>query len=106
MKDQAGGSVPGLDYLTLLSNRGTPNDYYTYYLVNRSKEAHTVNLKPARSRSLYRYWLNYGSDTGQTIQSQSLASAATVRVSLPPRSMTALTEQQIVNLNWLIKERQ
>jgi hypothetical protein len=104
MKDQAGGSVPGLDYLALLSNRGTPNDYYTYFFVNRSKEAHTVNLKPARSRSLYRYWLNYGSDTGRTIQSQSLASAATVRVSLPPRSMTALTEQQIVNLNWPIKE--
>jgi hypothetical protein len=104
LKDQAGAGVPDVDYLTLLSNRGTPNDYYTYYLVNRSKDAHTVNLKPARNRSLYRYWLNYGFDTGRTIQSQPLASAATVRVPLPPRSMTALTEQQIANLNWPIKE--
>jgi hypothetical protein len=104
MKDQAGAGVPDVDYLTLLSNRGTANDYYTYYLVNRSKEAHTVNLKPARSRPLYRYWLAYGCDTGRTIQSQTLASAATVRVPLPPRSMTALTEQQVANLNWSIKE--
>ncbi|HEY0405498.1 MAG TPA: hypothetical protein VGC89_07205 [Pyrinomonadaceae bacterium] len=106
MKDQAGAGVPDVDYLTLLSNRGTANDYYTYYLVNRSKEAHTVNLRPARNRPLYLYWLAYGLDHGYTIQSQPLASAATVRAQLPPRSMTAITEQPVANLNWPIREGQ
>jgi hypothetical protein len=100
MKERAGGGVPGVDYLGLLSNRGTAKDYYTYYFVNRSDDAHAVNLTPARNRPLHRYWLNYGFETGRTIRAQSLAAAATVRVPLPPRSMTALTEREVTNLNW------
>lgn len=103
MKDRVGVGIPGIDYLGLLNNRGTAKDYYTYYLVNRDDVTHTVNLTPARRKPLHRYWLNFGFDTGRTIRAQALAAAATVRVALPPRSMTALTEREITNLNWPIK---
>lgn len=103
LKDRAAAGVPGVDYLGLLSNRGTGKDYYTYYFVNRSNDAHSINFTPARSRPLYRYWLNYGFETGRTIRAQSLAAAASLRVPLPPRSMTALTEREVTNLNWPIQ---
>lgn len=103
MRDRAAAGVPGVDYLGLLSNRGTAKSFYTYYFVNRSDDAHAVNFTPARSSQLHRYWLNYGHDSGRTIRAQTLAAAPSLKVALPPRSMTALTEREVTNLNWPIQ---
>ncbi len=100
LRDDVSGSVPDVDFLGLVNSRGTGRGFYTYYFANRSARPVTVRFTPARGRRLHRYWTEFGFDTGRTIRAEALGFVRTTSLVLPARSLTAVTEKVVRDLNW------